>query len=70
MLQEDRTLLAALEALLEEAVGPGRSWAAAMDSGLVNNLGEAPAACANGSCANAHCRKGRKGRMEVGLGRS
>lgn len=39
-LQEDRTLYQALECCAQDAIGPGGSWAASMDSGLVNNLGE------------------------------
>lgn len=40
LLQEDRTMYQALECCVQDAIGPGSSWAAAMDSGLVNNLGE------------------------------
>ena len=43
-LQEDRTMYQALECCAEDAIGPGGSWAAVLDSGLVNNLG-APCAC-------------------------
>jgi hypothetical protein len=39
-LQEDRTMYQALECCAEDAIGPGGSWAAVLDSGLVNNLGE------------------------------
>ena len=38
--QEDRTLYQALECCAQDAIGPGGSWAASMDSGLVNNLGQ------------------------------
>jgi hypothetical protein len=52
--QEDQSPYQSLETLLEEAVGPSRSWAAAMDSGLVNNLGECwpsfPCPCARMLC--------------------
>ncbi|KAL4433623.1 hypothetical protein ABPG75_000064 [Micractinium tetrahymenae] len=37
---EDRTMYQALECCAQDAIGPGGSWAAAMDSGLVNNLGK------------------------------
>ena len=30
----------ALECCMHDAIGPGGSWAALLDSGLVNNLGE------------------------------
>ncbi len=40
MPQEDRTLYQALECCAQDAIGPGGSWAASMDSGLVNNLGQ------------------------------
>ena len=42
VLQEDRTMYQALECCAEDAIGPRGSWAALMDSGLVNNLGERP----------------------------
>jgi len=38
--QEDRTMYQALECCAQDAIGPGGSWAAHMDSGLVNNLGK------------------------------
>lgn len=37
--QEDRTMYQALECCAQDAIGSGGSWAALMDSGLVNNLG-------------------------------
>ena len=40
LMQEDRTMYQALECCAEDAIGPGGSWAAVLDSGLVNNLGE------------------------------
>lgn len=39
----------ALECCAQDAIGPGGSWAAAMDSGLVNNLGK----CLHRSCCTA-----------------
>lgn len=37
---EDRTMYQALECCMQDVVGSGGSWAALMDSGLVNNLGK------------------------------
>lgn len=38
--QEEQTMYQALECCVQDAIGPGGSWAAVMDSGLVNNLGK------------------------------